>query len=103
MTTEPVPGSSRALPRRGWEARPVAIPDDVDDPSVEKATGVIMLPLRVRWSGPERDYDLSDPADRRSVYRQVLTEGTADDVRIDVDELIALWPTLHLSPHVRRA
>jgi len=83
----------------------VAIPDDVDDPAIEKATGVVRLPLRVRWSGPERDYDLGDAADRRSVYRQVLTEGTAEDVSrfIDVDELIALWPTLHLSPHVRQA
>lgn len=83
----------------------MAIPDNVDDPAVEKASGIVRLPLRVRWSGPERDYDLRDPADRRSVYRQVLTEGTEDDVRrfIEVDELIALWPTLHLSPHVRRA
>jgi hypothetical protein len=82
----------------------VAIPDDVDDPRVEKLSGHVRLPLRVRWSGPEREYDLGDTADRRSVYRQVLTEGTEDDVRryIDVDELIAMWPTLHLSPHVRR-
>lgn len=83
----------------------MAIPDDVDDPALEKASGVVTSPLRVRWSGPERSYDLDDFADRRSVYRQVLTEGTEDDVRrfIDVDELIALWPTLHLSPHVRQA
>ena len=97
--------ATSAPSRHGWEARPVAIPGDVDDPAVEKVSGHVRLPLRVRWSGPEREYDLSDPADRRSVYRQVLTEGTEDDVRhyIDVDELIAMWPTLHLSPHVRRA
>ena len=102
---EPASIAPSAPSRRGWEARPVAIPGDVDSPGVEKASGQVRLPLRVRWSGPEREYDLSDTADRRSVYRQVLTEGTEDDVRhyIDVDELIAMWPTLHLSPHVRRA
>jgi len=102
---EPASSATPAPSRRGWEARPVAIPGDVDSPGVEKASGHVRLPLRVRWCGPEREYDLRDPADRRSVYRQVLTEGTEDDVRryIDVDELIAMWPTLHLSPHVRRA
>ena len=88
----------------GPATRPVAVPDDVDDPSLSKAAGRVMLPQHIRWSG-RADYDLADRRDRISAYEQVLTEGTADDVRyfIDVDELVALWDELVLSPHVRAA
>jgi len=84
---------------------PPALPDDVGDSRVEKATGVITLPVRVRWSSRSRPYDLGDRGQRARVYEQVLVEGTADDVRrfVDVDELIALWDELYLPDHVRRA
>jgi hypothetical protein len=89
----------------GPSARPVAIPDDVDDPRVVKAHGVVELPLRVRWSGPVRRYDLDDRNDRASVYEQVLTEGTDEDVRfyVVVDDLVDMWSELVLPRHVRRA
>lgn len=89
----------------GPSARPVAIPDDADAPDVLKASGVVELPMRVRWSGPPRHYDLADRNDRARVYEQVLTEGTDEDVRfyIDVDQLIDLWPELVLPQHVRSA
>ena len=62
----------------------------------------ITLPPHVRWSG-RSDYNLAARQDRISVYEQVLTEGTADDVRyfVDVDQLVELWDELVLSPHVR--
>lgn len=58
---------------------------------------IVDLPLHVKWSGPSR-YDLDDPADERTVYRTVLLEGSARDVReyIDVDRLAALLPLLDL-------
>jgi hypothetical protein len=89
----------------GPAARPVAIPHDVDDPDLPRASGIVVLPRHVRWSGPSRRYDLADRHDRALVYEQVLTEGTDDDVRrfVDVDALIELWPNLVLPPHVRRA
>ncbi len=89
----------------GPRARPVAVPDDVDAPGVPKASGLVKLPVRVRWSGPPRHYDLADRDDRARVYEQVLSEGTDDDVRfyIEVDELVALWPDLVLPHHVRLA
>lgn len=91
-------------PRSAHETRPVFIPDDVDDPGVEKATGVVELPLHVRWH-PRRTYDLRDRRKMLRVYEQVLREGTDEDVRkyIDVDTLIREWDRLVLPPRVRRA
>lgn len=84
----------------GPDARPVAITDDVDDPSIAKAKGKVKLPLRVRWTGVPRQYDLDDPAQRARVYEQVLSEGTEDDIRrfIDVDVLAGTWEQLVLPP-----
>ncbi len=92
-------------PKSAHLTRPVAIPDDVGDPSIEKASGVVELPLRVRWSYPLRTYDLGDPRQLRRVYEQVLREGAEDDVRrfIDVDELVRQWDRLVLPRHVRLA
>jgi hypothetical protein len=89
----------------GPAARPVAVPEDLEDAAVVKATGRIELPLHIRWSGPPISYDLADRADRARVYEQVLREGTEDDVRfyIDADQLRALWDELVLPPAVGRA
>lgn len=86
-------------------SRPVAIPEDVDDPSIAKESGRVELPRNVRWSPPFRSYDLADPVDRLSVYAQVMTEGNEDDVRrfIDPAEVVRLWDELVLAPHVREA
>jgi hypothetical protein len=83
----------------------VAVPDDLDDPSLPKASGKVELPLHIRWSGPPITYDLNDRADRARVYEQVLREGTEDDVRhyVDADQLLELFDELVLPPPVRRA
>ena len=82
-----------------------ALPDDLDSAGFEKATGVVELPLHIRWSGPPRRYDLADRQQRARVYEQVLREGNEDDVRcfIDVDDLIDLWDDVVLPRHVRQA
>ena len=92
-------GSESAL------VRPVAVPDDVDDPAIVKACGIVELPERIRWSGPRQSYDLSDRQDRATVYEQILREGTDDDVRrfIRLDELADLWDDLVVPAHVRDA
>lgn len=89
----------------GPDARPVAAPEDLDDPSLPKARGRIELPFHIRWSGPSITYDLDDRADRARVYEQVLREGTEDDVRyyVEADQLRELWADLVLPPPVRRA
>ncbi|MCZ7590045.1 MAG: hypothetical protein M5U27_14570 [Gaiella sp.] len=92
-------------PELGPAARPVAVPEDLDDPALPKARGRIGLPLHVRWSGPSIVYDLDDRADRARVYEQVLREGTEDDVRyyVDAAQLRELWHELVLPPMVRQA
>jgi hypothetical protein len=94
-------GVRRSAPR----ARPVAIPDDLGRADVSRSSGRVVLPLRVRWSGPPRSYDLADRRDRLLVYEQAMTDATDDDVRafIDVDERAALRDDLVLPRHVRRA
>jgi hypothetical protein len=89
----------------GPASRPVAIPDDINDPRLPKASGVVVLPRHVRWSGPPRTYDLERLSDRLRVYEQVLREGTEDDVRfyIDVTELQERFHDLVLPPYVREA
>jgi hypothetical protein len=88
-----------------WDLPP-EIPDDVDDPTVEKASGVVVvLPRRVDWSPPDPTYDLSDRWQRIWVYERVLREGSANDVRylIDVDVLLDLWDEVILPLAVSRA
>ena len=84
---------------------PPEIPDDVDDPTVEKASGIVVLPRRVDWSSDDPTYDLGDRWQRIRVYEQVLREGTAEDVRhfIDVDVLLDLWDEMILPPAVSHA
>ena len=89
----------------GPASRPVAIPDDIDDPSLAKASGLVELPLHIAWSDPSLTYDLSRRTDRLRVYEQVLREGTEDDVRyyIDADELARVFDELVLPSYVRAA
>ena len=81
---------------------PVAIPADIEDRSLSKASGVVTLPDHIAWS-PPYEYDLDDRRDLRGAYARVMTEGLDSDVRyyIDVDTLVEVWDELYLSPHVR--
>lgn len=91
--------------RVGPASRPVAIPDDLGESGAPRRSGRVELPLRVRWSGPPRIFDLTDRRERMLVYEQVMTEGTDDDVRdfVDVDQVFSMWDDLVLPRHVRRA
>ena len=89
----------------GPESRPVAVPDDVADPSHEKASGTVELPLHVRWSGRAKGYDLSKRADLAGFTSRFSERAPTTTVRrfIDVDQLLDLWEELVLPPSVRRA
>ena len=92
--------------RPGW-VRDVQVPRDLDElrGAVE---GVVGLPARLFWSGPDPRsvrWDLSDPSRRRDLYEIVLVEGTLDDVRglVNGPELVRLWDEMFLPPWVRAA
>ena len=88
---------------KGAVTRPVAFPEDIADPTIPKESGIVELPLHIHWWAPFRTYDLDDQLDREAVYREVLTEGTPDDVRayIRLDDLVAMWNDIILPSHVR--
>ncbi|RBY78767.1 hypothetical protein DQ238_11955 [Geodermatophilus sp. TF02-6] len=66
------------------------------------------LPLTIHSSGagPDTSFDLDDPATRAEMYALVMENApTAADLAawLDAGLLQQMWPTLWLSPHVRRA
>lgn len=70
--------------------------------------GVVSLPARLFWSGPDPRgvrWDLSDPTRRRDLYEIVLAQGTLGDVRdlVNGHELVRLWDQMYLPRRVRSA
>jgi len=97
-----VPSRSSDL---GPASRPVAIPNDFATSTIDKASGIIRLPNRIRWSGPDLTFDMDNAADRHRVYELVLVEGEEEDVRhyVRLDELIVVWSDIFLPAYVRAA
>jgi hypothetical protein len=69
------------------------------------ATGVIVLPRHVTWSGTARSYEVTDPVARRTAYKHLLEEGLAEDLRryVNAGLLVADLPYLVLRPEIRAA
>ena len=92
--------------RPGW-VRDVELPRSLDE--LRGPThGVVRLPLRLYWSGPDPgavEWDMGTEAGRSWLYEVVLREGDLDDVRAHVDgrELLRLWDRLVLPPWLRAA
>jgi DNA invertase Pin-like site-specific DNA recombinase len=91
-----------------YQARPgrrVLVIDDLTDLR-GPVTGSVELPLRLFWSLPGHQFDLSDPDMRLWYYQTVLREAsrTEDLTRyLDGVALVSLWPQLYLPKGVRRA
>ena len=83
--------------------RVIYVPDRLLRLPVECALRRVRLPLRLNWSQPGREFDLSDRRQRARVYEIVLREGTADDITeyIDGALLADLWPELVLPAPIR--
>jgi hypothetical protein len=95
-----------SVSRPGW-VRDVAVPRDLGELR-GRLRGVVALPARSFWSGPDPRgvrWDLADPARRRDLYEIVLVEGTLDDVRelVNGAELHRVWDQMYLPPWVRAA
>ena len=92
--------------RPGW-VRDVAVPRDLSELR-GRLHGVVALPARLFWSGPDPRgvrWDLADAARRRDLYEIALVEGTLEDVRelVNGAELRRLWDQMYLPPWVRAA
>jgi len=81
----------------------VYVPSVLPRLPVDRALRQVHLPLRLNWSQPGREFDLSDRRQRARVYEIVLREGTAEDIcsYIDGALLVDLWPDLILPAQVR--
>ena len=57
------------------------------------------------WSGPQREFDLSDRSQRLRAYEIVLREGSPADILDTVDEILLCeaWPDLVLPRELRTA
>lgn len=98
--------SEPAAARPGW-VRDVELPASLDELR-GPTTGVVRLPLRLYWSGPDPqgvEWDVGTDDGRTWLYEVVLREGTLDDVRRFVagNELARLWERLYLPPWLRAA
>jgi hypothetical protein len=95
-----------SVSRPGW-VRDVAVPRDLSELH-GRLHGVVALPARLFWSGPDPRgvrWDLADPARRRDLYEIALVEGTLDDIRelVNGTELRQVWDQMYLPPWVRAA
>ncbi|MEV6343536.1 hypothetical protein [Actinoplanes sp. NPDC051851] len=85
-------------------AKPIVVPGSLEllrGPD----RGVISLPRHLKWSGNSR-YDLDQPGRIVDLYRTVINEAASPTdlhTYIDREQLLALWPTIWLSPAVRGA
>lgn len=86
--------AERALSR----GRTTFVPTFLSRLPVRQARATITLSLHLNWSQPNRQFKLSDRAQRARLYEIVLREGTPGDVLtyIDVALLIDLWDNLVL-------
>jgi hypothetical protein len=71
-------------------------------------SGIVRLPLRIYWSGPDPESVEWDTArsDRRArLYEVVLRQGDLDDIRrlVAGRELVRLWDRLYLPARLRTA
>ena len=81
----------------------VYVPSVLPRLPVDRALRRVRLPLRLNWSQPGREFDLSDRRQRARVYEIVLREGTGQDICRYVDGalLVDLWPDLIIPVQVR--
>jgi hypothetical protein len=96
-------------PRGQYESRPgrrVLVAASLED-LAGPVSGMVTLPLRLYWSGPEGQvFDVADLGVRQWLYETVLREASRpEDLAglLEQDALVALWPRLFLPRGVRRA
>lgn len=97
-----------ASQRRRYEARPgrrAVVPDDLADLH-GPASGKVVLPHRLFWSPPGRQWNLDHDDIARELYAIVLIESVRVEELADylnAGLLMQFWPRLFLPRGVRRA
>ncbi len=84
--------------------RPFILPERLEELDGPTISGRVRLPTHLDWS-TGREFDLTDPVDRRRVYELVLREGDLEDLRryVDARDLVELFETLVLPDPIRAA
>ena len=87
----------------GYRGKPFHVPDSLPSLPLGQAIRIVELPNRLAWSGQERVRNLADRSDRRFVYKQVIEEGTEEDILkyIDGRFLVDLWDELLIAPVIQ--
>lgn len=99
-------GEQRSGSRPGW-VRDVELPRSLDELR-GPTSGIVRLPLRIHWSGPDPqgvEWDTDTPEGRARLYEVVLREGNIDDVcdLVNGPAMVDLWDQLFLPPWLREA
>lgn len=83
------------------DIKPYDTPDSLDELR-GPATGLVQLPIGVRWVPGSRSYDVGREDTGRLVYQAVLAEGLVDEQRrlLNRDRLLELWPILNLDKRI---
>ena len=65
----------------------------------------IRLPKTVMWSEKPREYDLTDPVDRKIAYRAIMSQGGPSEILEYIDEqlLLEVFDDMALPPATRAA
>lgn len=85
--------------------RTFVVPSNLPRLDLDAALALIVLPIHLHWSGPERSFLMRNRADRARVYEIVLREGGPSDVLTYIDGvlLVELWDELVIPRSVRAA
>lgn len=94
-----VVGTAGSGARPEW-IRDIELPRSLDELR-GPTRGVVRLPLRLYWSGPDPgsvEWNVADDQRKGRLYEVVLREGSLDDVKALVDgaTLIRMWDELYL-------
>lgn len=68
-------------------------------------SGFLTLPISLFWQTGNKDFNLSDHDDLKTMYRAVLNEGTVTDCEtyLNKEVIIDIWPELLIGPKLAAA
>lgn len=88
----------------GHRGKPFHVPSTLPTLPLDQAVRHIEMPIRLAWSGQKRSRNLALRDDRKFVYRQVIEEGSAQDILTYIDGrfLVDLWDDMPIAPAIQK-